>query len=182
MQKKLFIGNLDSKRDWGHAKDYVEGMWMMLQHERPDDYIFATGKTRTVREFIEISFDLVGIEIEWQGKGINEKGVVKNALKDSRPIVVRAMQNDKLVSEIDIREGCVKTGDVIVEVDAQYFRPTEVDILMGDAAKAKDVLDWEPRCSFNDLVHDMLGSDIRDAVKDFYLLSKGCEIPNLSEI
>ena len=92
------------------------------------------------------------------------------------------MQNDKLVSEIDIQEDCVKKGDVIVEVDPQYFRPTEVDILIGDAAKAKHVLGWEPRCSFNDLVHDMLESDIRDAVKDFYLLSKGCEILNLREI
>ena len=182
MQKKLFIGNLDSRRDWGHARDYVEGMWMMLQYERPDDYVFATGEARTVREFAEISFDLAGIEIEWRGKGINEKAVVKDVLRNSTPIVVKAMQNDKLVSEIDIREGCVKKGDVIVEVDPQYFRPTEVDILIGDAAKAKHVLGWEPRCSFNDLVHDMLESDIRDAVKDFYLLSKGCEILNLREI
>jgi GDPmannose 4,6-dehydratase len=182
MQKKLFLGNLDSRRDWGHAKDYVEGMWMMLQHDRPDDYVFATGETRTVRDFVKISFQLAGVEIEWRGKGIDEQAVVKRILKNSRPMVVKAMKNDKLVSDLDIHESCVKEGDVVVEVDPRYFRPTEVDILMGDATKAKHTLGWKPRSSFNDLVHDMLESDIKDAVKDFYLLSKGCKIPNLSEI
>jgi len=182
MQDRLFLGNLDSKRDWGHAKDYVKGMWMMLQHNSPDDYVFATGETRTVREFVEHTFRLAGIEIGWRGQGVKEKGFVKTIMKKSRPIVVRVTNNDRLISDLKIKETYVKEGDVVVEVDPRYFRPTEVDILIGDASKAKQTLGWKPTCTFTELATDMLESDIRDAVKDFYLLSKGCEVLNLCEI
>jgi GDPmannose 4,6-dehydratase len=182
MQKELFLGNLDSKRDWGHAKDYVEGMWMMLQHNRPDDYVFATGETRTVREFVELSFKLAGIEIEWKGEGVKEKAVVKNIFTNSQRVITEATKNDKLVSDLNIQRGYIKRGDVIVEIDPRYFRPTDVDILIGDATKAKQILGWEPRCSLHDLARDMVESDIKEAVKDFYLLSKGWEILSLREI
>src|SRR5699024_4165383 len=113
-QKKLFLGNLDAKRDWGHAKDYVRGMWLMQQQEEPEDFVLATGKTTTVRKFCEKAFKCVDMEIIWQGDGLNEKGID------------------------------AKTGKVIIEIDQQYFRPTEVDILIGDSTKAKTKLGWKP--------------------------------------
>ncbi len=130
-QNKLFIGNLDSKRDWGHAKDYVLGMWQIMQHPTPDDYVLATGETHTVREFIERAFAVVGRTIEWKGKGRDEIGVD------------------------------AKTGQELIAVDARYFRPTEVDLLHGDASKAKKVLGWSHRVSFADLVTDMVNSDLK---------------------
>jgi GDPmannose 4,6-dehydratase len=130
LQNKLFLGNLDAKRDWGHARDYVEGMWRIVQHEVGDDFVLATGETRTVREFVNVAFQEVGIEIAWTGNGVDEKG--HNA----------------------------KTGDLLVEVDPRYFRPTEVDLLIGDPAKAKEKLGWEPTTSFDQLVRDMVKSDL----------------------
>ncbi len=118
-QKKLYLGNLNSKRDWGHAKDYVEGMWLILQQDKPDDYVLATGETHEVREFVELAFKEVGIHLEWKGEGVNEKGIRKD------------------------------TGEVIVEVDPRYFRPTEVDILLGDATKAREKLGLEAKTFFH---------------------------------
>lgn len=121
-QEKLYLGNLDSKRDWGYAKDYVEAMWMMLQQEKPDDYVIATGETHTVREFAEVAGKHFGFDIIWQGSGMQEVGVDKN------------------------------TGKTIIEIDKRYFRPAEVDLLLGDATKAKNVLGWEPKIKFKELV------------------------------
>lgn len=127
----LYMGNIDSKRDWGYAPDYVEMMWMMLQQEKPDDYVVATNETHTVREFIEESFRLVGTEIEWQGKGDQEKGID------------------------------TKTGKVIVAIDPKYYRPTEVELLIGDPLKAKKQLGWEPKVKFRELVKIMTEADCK---------------------
>ncbi|HBD94258.1 MAG: GDP-mannose 4,6-dehydratase [Spirochaetes bacterium GWF1_31_7] len=130
LQDKLYLGNIDSKRDWGYAKDFVEGMWMMLQHKEADDFVLSTGETHTVREFIELTFKELDIEIEWKGHGVNEKGFDK------------------------------KTGKTIIEIDPQYFRPTEVDLLLGDYSKAKKILGWEPSTKFVDLVKMMVKADL----------------------
>ncbi len=129
LQEKLYLGNLDAKRDWGYAPEYVEGMWLMLQHHTPEDFVLATGETHTVREFATRAFAELSISIEWTGKGANEKGI------DSA------------------------TGRVLVEVDPNYYRPTEVDLLVGDAAKAENLLGWKPKVSFKELVRIMVNAD-----------------------
>jgi len=130
-QAKLHLGNLDAKRDWGHARDYVEGMWRMLQQDQSDDYVLATGETHTVREFVELAFAEIGITLEWQGKDENEVGV------------------------------CTKTGKELVAVDPRYYRPTEVDLLIGDPTKAQEKLGWRHTTSFKDLVSEMVRSDLK---------------------
>jgi GDPmannose 4,6-dehydratase len=129
-QKELFLGNMDAQRDWGHARDYVEGMWLMLQHHEADDFVLATGQTQTVRKCVEVAFSHAGIELDWEGEGIDEVG--RN----------RA------------------TGESVVRVDPKYFRPTEVELLIGDPSKAKEKLGWEPTCSFENLIKEMVDSDI----------------------
>ena len=130
VQEKLFLGNLNAKRDWGHAKDYVKGMWLMLQQENPEDLVLATGKATSVREFCEMAFKHAGIEIEWKGEGKNEIGINKS------------------------------DGDVLIEVDPQYFRPTEVDLLLGDSSKAQEKLNWEFSYTIEDLVKEMVEKDM----------------------
>lgn len=151
LQEKLYLGNLDAERDWGHAKDYIEGMWMMLQVEKPDDYVLATGKKVSVRYFVEMAFSEVGIKIEWKGKGVDEKGINKI------------------------------TGKTIIEIDPKYFRPTEVDLLVGDASKAKKDFGWEPKYTVEELVKEMVASDVRLFEKDKYLLEGGHDIMNFHE-
>jgi len=130
LQKHLYLGNLDAKRDWGHARDFVEGMWMILQQEKPDDYVLATGEMHSVREFVELSFSHIGRTIVWRGKGVDEVGIDE------------------------------KTGEELVRIDPRYFRPTEVDELLGDPTKARDRLGWSHKTSFKDLVAEMVASDI----------------------
>jgi GDPmannose 4,6-dehydratase len=130
-QEKMYLGNLDAKRDWGHARDYVRGMWLMLQQEQPDDYVLATGETNSVRLFVELAFAAVGRHILWKGSGIDEKGI----------------------------DG--KTGKVVVEIDKKYFRPTEVDLLIGDPSKAHQQLGWRHTTKFPDLVTEMVHADLR---------------------
>ena len=140
-EKKIYLGNLDAMRDWGFAPEYVECMWLILQQDNPDDYVIGTGESHSVREFLEIALDYAGIQIEWRGKGIEEKGVVKS-----------------IASEINKH---VKTGEVIVEIDPKYFRPTEVDFLQADISKAKEKLGWSPKVAFEDLVKIMVDSDLK---------------------
>lgn len=138
IQDKLYLGNLDSKRDWGHAKDYVEGMYLMLQQNEPDDYVLATGITTTIREFVIIAFSKLGISIKFEGSNENEKGIV--------------ISNDGRYN--------VKVGSTIVLVDPKYYRPTEVDILIGDASKAKSKLNWIPHYSLDMIIEEMINSDL----------------------
>lgn len=140
MQEKLYMGNIDSKRDWGHARDYVEVMWRMLQIDHPEDFVIATGETRTVREFLHKAFAEVGIEIKFVGQGVEE-----------RAFVVSCSQAEYQLPE----------GKEVVCIDPVYFRPTEVELLIGDASKARQMLDWEPRYSFDELVKDMMESDLK---------------------
>jgi len=136
LQDKLYLGNIDSSRDWGHARDYVEGMWLMLQQPKPDDYVLATGETHTVREFVELAFGHIGRTIQWKGKGVEEKGVD------------------------------AKSGAVLVEIDPRYFRPTEVDFLHGDPAKAHAKLGWKHTTSFPQLVREMVDADRKGVQKE----------------
>jgi len=143
LQKKLYLGNLNARRDWGFAGDYAEAMWLMLQQDRPDDYVIATGKTFTVREFCQWAFNEIGFDLHWQGEGVDEKGIDLN------------------------------TGDILVEVDAQYFRPTEVELLQGDASKAKEKLGWQPKMSVEELVKMMVQSDLKEAAHEAMCLKEG---------
>jgi len=152
-QEKLFLGNLDAKRDWGYAPEYVEGMWRILQSDKSEDYVLATNKTHKIREFVQKSFSWFGIGIEWEGEGINEVGRVSSihdtSCKNFDP-------NDKAIITSFFRQ---RKGDVVIAVNPRYFRPTEVDILIGDYSKAKHELGWEPKTIFEELVKIMVKSD-----------------------
>ena len=148
MNDKLYMGNIDAKRDWGHAKDYVEAMWLMLQQDNPEDFVIATGETRTVREFIQRAFAEAGIEIEFKGSGIDEKAFIT------------AVQNSDYLCQV---------GQEVMSIDADYFRPTEVELLIGDPTKAQTKLNWKPRYSFDALVKDMVKSDLELFRKEKHL-------------
>jgi GDPmannose 4,6-dehydratase len=155
LQDKLYLGNLNAKRDWGHAQDYVEAMWMILQHEKPEDFVIATGVTTTVRDFVRMAFREVGIELEFTGEGEKEVAhVVSSTHKDYY----------------------IKPGTQVVAVDPNYFRPTEVDLLIGDPTKAKTKLGWKPKRSVQDMVREMVESDIKLFQRDKILLSNDMEI------
>lgn len=166
-QEKLYLGNLDAKRDWGYAKDYVKGMWLMLQQPEPDDYVLATGETHSVREFCERTFDELGVQLEWVGKGVEEKGIVKSICKDKVFDYIQNLKEkypDLDNFELDLNH--LKVGDTIIEVDPRYFRPTEVDILIGDYTKAKEKLGWRPEVSFEQLIKLMVEHDLGLAIKE----------------
>ena len=160
LQDCLYLGNLNAKRDWGHARDYVEMQWLMLQQEKPDDYVIATGRQHSVREFVELAALELGISLRWEGEGIHETGIVGGF-------------------EIEGGEGKVKVpkpGDVIVRVDPRYFRPTEVESLLGDPRKAKRKLGWEPKISFAELVKEMVLADLEVAKRDALVEKHGFRI------
>ncbi len=142
-QHKLYLGNLGAKRDWGHAKDYVEAMHLILQQPKPEDFVIATGKTTTVRDFVQMACKEVGIDIDWQGNGVDEKGIDR------------------------------ATGKILVEVDPRYFRPTEVELLLGDATRAREKLGWTPKCTLEQLVKDMVAADMAEEQRDAYLREAG---------
>ncbi len=151
LQDQLFLGNLDSSRDWGHARDYVEMQWLMLQQDKPQDYVIATGRQFSVREFVQRCADLLDLELTWQGSGVDEKAVNKN-------------------------------GKVIVAVDPRYFRPTEVETLLGDSGKAQRELGWTPRTSFDELVREMVESDLKLAQRDALVRKHGFDAYNVRDM
>ncbi|MBK6397561.1 MAG: GDP-mannose 4,6-dehydratase [Bacteroidetes bacterium] len=160
LQDQLYLGNIDSKRDWGHAKDYVEAMYLILQQEKPEDFVIATGKTTTVREFLEMSFAEVGIKIEFKGTGVNEIATVVSCSNASYNL---------------------PAGKVVLSIDEKYFRPTEVDLLLGDPSKAEKQLGWKPKYDLKMLVKEMMESDLELFRKDKYLKDGGHNVLNYHE-
>lgn len=158
LQDCLYLGNLNAKRDWGHAKDYVEAQWRILQQPEPEDYVIATGEQHSVREFVELAAKELGFEIEWKGSGVNETGIIST---HASPLTPHA-----------------SPGSVIVRVDPRYFRPTEVDDLMGDATKAREKLGWSPQVHFNKLVKEMVSEDLELAKRDALIKEKGFRVLN----
>jgi len=168
MQDKLFLGNMDAKRDWGHAKDYIEAMYLMLQQPKPEDYVIATGITTAVREFVRLSFRDLGIDIEFKGQGENECGFI-SALNQSR------------LDFLEIKNPNLKEGRELIFVDPLYYRPTEVDLLIGDPSKAKKQLGWNPKYDLDALVNDMMKSDLKLMKKEKYLQDGGFRVFNYFE-
>ena len=160
LQTKFYLGNLDAKRDWGHAKDYVRMMWMILQADSAEDWVISTGETHTVRDFVKLSFNQIGIELIFKGKGINEKGYIKSCINPDYQIEV---------------------GKEVLNIDKKYFRPTEVDLLVGDSSKAKNKLGWTPEYNINEIVADMMESDIKLMKKKNFLNQNGFKNNNYFE-
>lgn len=172
LQDRLYLGNMDSKRDWGHAKDYVRAMWMILQQEKPDDYVIATGTTTSIREFVDMAFRQIGCTLSYKGKGMDETGVLEAIDKD---IFIQK------VGENYYKNFSHRIGEVLVAVDAKYFRPTEVDFLLGDARKAQEKLGWKPEYDLSALVNEMMESDMQLMKKDGFLKENGYTILNYFE-
>ena len=156
LENVLYLGNLDAKRDWGHAKDYVEMQWLMLQQEKPLDFVISTGIQYSVRDFLVIACRNLGIELQFEGEGLDEVGVVKSI-------------DDKLNFKLE-------KGSVIIKIDPVYFRPAEVDSLLGDSSRAKDLLNWSPKVDFKELVKEMIDADLQESKKNAYLLNSGYKI------
>ena len=160
IQDEFYLGNLDSKRDWGHAKDYIRMMWLILQADKAEDWVIATGRTTTIRDFVKMAFGHIGVELEFTGKGLDEVAKVKSCSNSDYQLQV---------------------GKKVLSIDKKYFRPTEVDLLVGDATKAKDKLGWEPHITLEELVEDMMISDIKLFKKDKYLKNEGFNTLNYFE-
>jgi GDPmannose 4,6-dehydratase len=167
LQRKLYLGNLDAKRDWGYAGDYVEAMWLMLQQKTPDDYVIATGETHSVREFVEMAFREIGIGIEWKGKGIKEKGIIKTINSKQLSVICNSLKS----SPTSISISALRVGDTVVEIDPRYYRPTEVDFLLGDPSKAWKKLGWKAKVKFPELVKTMMESDLKLAERELLLMN-----------
>lgn len=172
IQNQVYLGNLDSKRDWGHAKDYVRAMHLILQQDQPDDYVIATGVTTSIRDFVRMAFAEIGAQLEFQGTGVEEVALLSG--------IDESLFN-KVVGESYLTDFKQRIGSVVVGVDPQYFRPTEVDLLIGNSEKARKKLGWEPVYSLTDLVHDMMVSDIKLMKKESYLREGGYRILNYFE-
>ena len=168
LQDKLFLGNLDAKRDWGHAKDYVRVMWMILQTDEPEDWVIATGKTTTVRDFVKFSFAYAGINLRFEGAGVDEIGVIDSF-------------DEAKAKQSNINPSHLSIGQRVVSVDPRYFRPTEVDLLLGDPTKAETKLGWNREYNLQELVNDMMKSDLKMMTKDVYLKDGGYQIMSYFE-
>ncbi|HPD66060.1 MAG TPA: GDP-mannose 4,6-dehydratase [Bacteroidia bacterium] len=160
LQDKLYLGNLSAKRDWGHAKDYVEAMWLILQQPEPEDFVIASGQTTEVRDFVRKTFAYLGIEVSFEGSGVNERGIITGI--DKERLDFHQLSNQY-----------VKTGQVVVEVDTRYFRPTEVDLLLGDPSKAMAKLGWKPKHNLQQLIEDMTNYDLKKMKKEKFLFDTG---------
>lgn len=168
LQNCLYLGNLSAQRDWGHAKDYIEAMWLILQQDKPEDFVIATGITTTVRDFVKMSFAELGIEVEFSGKDQYEKGIIIDI-------------DQQMVGQLGLSAENLKLGQTVVKVDEKYFRPTEVDLLLGDPTKSKTQLGWEPKYDLPLLVKDMILSDLNLMKKDEYLKQGGYQTLNYFE-
>lgn len=170
-QKKLYLGNLDAKRDWGNAKDFIRAMWLMLQQDAPDDYVVATGRAVSVRDFTRLAFNYIGVDVDFEGKGVDEQGIISH------------IDLSVFEERTGIKPRTHAVGDKVVKVDPFYFRPTEVDYLLGDATKAKEKLGWEPKYSLEMLIEDMMKSDLNLMKKDDYLKKGGFAVlPQIEDI
>ncbi|WP_426669162.1 GDP-mannose 4,6-dehydratase [Mucilaginibacter sp. McL0603] len=168
LQNCLYVGNLSAQRDWGHAKDYIEAMWLMLQQDKAEDFVIATGVTTSVRDFIKMSFGELGVEVEFSGKDQHEKGVIIDV-------------DQQRAEELGLNLDALRFGQTVVKVDPAYFRPTEVDLLIGDATKAKEKLGWVPKYNLETLVKDMVHADLHLVKKDDYLKKGGFKTLNYFE-
>ena len=161
LEEKLYLGNLDAKRDWGHAKDYVNGMWLILQQEKPEDFVLATGQSASVREFAEMAFNEIGVKLKWIGKGKDEKGII-DGFSDKASTYFKQIR---------------QKGDVVIEVDKNYFRPAEVEFLLGDPSKAEKILKWQRQYDLQALVTEMVEADIKNAQRSMFLKEGGFREP-----
>jgi GDPmannose 4,6-dehydratase len=168
MQDTVYLGNLNSRRDWGHARDYVEAMWLMLQQEKPEDFVIATGQTTEIREFVRMAFGQVGISLEFSGTDAAETAAIAS------------IDNDKFYATTG-QQPALAAGDIVVKVDPRYFRPTEVDLLIGDPGKAKEKLGWAPKCSLQELVTDMVQSDLKVMQRERHIKEGGFDTMNYYE-
>ncbi len=175
LQDKLYLGNLNAKRDWGHAKDYVKMMWMILQYNKPEDWVIATGQTTSVRDFVKMAFGYLGIKLRFEGNGLDEVGIIDSIDEDL--FYKRVISGKKHTSQYSLPT----TDTIVVAVDPRYFRPTEVDLLLGDPTKAEQKLGWKREYKLEELVHDMMANDLKLMQKDEYLKQGGYTIMNYFE-
>ena len=175
LDKKLYLGNLSSKRDWGHAKDYIQMMWMILQYEKPEDWVIATGRTTEIREFVRLASKFLGLNIRFEGNGVEEKGIVESIDEEKLNELLKTagIQNGEHI----INNVKNLIGKDIINVDPKYFRPTEVDLLLGDATKAKEKLGWEPKITLEEMTKEMVESDLKENYQELVLKECGFEVP-----
>jgi len=170
LQDHFFMGNLDAKRDWGHAKDYVEAMWLILQQDTSEDFVIATGITTTVRDFIKMAFAKIGIQLRFEGEGIDEKGFIESVNKEVFSSMVKGIDHDSHIAKLQ--------SQMVLQIDSRYFRPTEVELLIGDATKARQKLNWRPKYNLSALIEDMVKSDLEIMSKKLNLKNSGFQINN----
>jgi GDPmannose 4,6-dehydratase len=176
LEDRLYMGNLEARRDWGHALDYVEMQWLILQQDKPEDYVIATGKQHSVRRFVDLAAAELGLTLSWRGTGLSQEGVVEEFRRE-KVLEILASEGVSNHSSLNL----LKPGKVIVAVDPRYFRPTEVETLLGDPAKARDLLGWEPRISFEEMVTEMVRNDLVLAAKDQLCRDAGFRTPDYNE-
>jgi GDPmannose 4,6-dehydratase len=176
LQNTLWLGNLNARRDWGHAKDYIRAMWLMLQQDEPDDYVIATGMTTSIRDFVKMAFAEIGVSLAFAGDGPQEKGKISEVDRD----IFANKVGEKYLQAFDSKSAMMN-GESIISVDPKYFRPSEVDLLIGDASKAKDKLGWAPEFSLKNIIREMVESDLKLFKRDAYLKDGGFKTPNYFE-